>query len=348
VGVESGELTLSFDHYDSQIQATIKEEGRWMRGTWRKRRGADEWSEMPFVASAGEQPRFSRIPGAAPLGKAPLPDRWAVNFSSDDDPAVALFETLEAGVVQATFLTATGDYRFLEGTFEGGRLRLSVFDGAHAFLFDARLRPGADGSSLEGHFWSRDSWHETWSARPDPAASVPDAFAQTRWLKDVTLEDLVFPDLDGDLVSLADARFDGKARIIEVFGSWCPNCNDALPYMEELHDRYGPRGLSIVGVAFEATGDLERDSKQVRIFAEHYQLSFPLLLGGVLNKQKATDSFRAMDRIRAYPTTIFLSGAGEVRAVHSGFTGPATGAAYTHLRREFETIIEEILDEDPS
>jgi thiol-disulfide isomerase/thioredoxin len=345
---EPGTLFLRFDHYDSEIRARVGAKGRRMHGTWRRRSGAETWTEMPFVATAGEASRFSRVPGAGTPDVAPLASRWSVSFSTDPEPAVALFETLAEGVVYATFMTATGDYRFLEGTFEGNRLRLSVFDGAHAFLFDARYAGEGPEAELSGDFWSRDTWHETWTARPDQAATLPDAFAQTRWLKDVRLEDLRFPDLRGQVVSLADPRFQGRARILEIFGSWCPNCNDALPYMQELQERYGPRGLAIVGIAFEATGDFERDARQVGVFAERYGLTFPLLVGGTLDKSEATASFRALDRIRSYPTTIFLDGEGNVRAVHSGFTGPATGKAYAALRREFETLIEDILNEGTS
>ena len=101
--------------------------------------------------------------------------RWAVDFEQDEEPAVAVFRQ-DGRNLAGTFLTATGDYRYLAGTLSGDRLRLSCFDGAHAFLFDARLR---DDGSLRGDFWSRDSWHDTWTARRDPQATLADGFAQT-------------------------------------------------------------------------------------------------------------------------------------------------------------------------
>jgi thiol-disulfide isomerase/thioredoxin len=51
--------------------------------------------------------------------------------------------------------------------------------------------------------------------------------------------------------------------LISLFGTWCPNCNDEAVYLAELAKRYGERGLSILGVAFELTDDLERSVDMV-------------------------------------------------------------------------------------
>jgi len=47
--------------------------------------------------------------------------------------------------------------------------------------------------------------------------------------------------------------------------------------------------------------------------------------------------------VRAYPTTVFLRADGSVRAVHQGFSGPATGAEHQKLRQDFERLIAELL-----
>jgi hypothetical protein len=53
-----------------------------------------------------------------------------------------------------------------------------------------------------------------------------------------------------------------------------------------------------------------------------------------------------LDKVRAWPTTIFMDGDGDVRAVYSGFSGPATGAAHERLRDSFERIVSEMLAAD--
>jgi thiol-disulfide isomerase/thioredoxin len=209
-------------------------------------------------------------------------------------------------------------------------------------LFHGRIR--SDGS-LEGGFWSRDTWHETWTARRDSGAALPDAFGQTRWNYSAELGDLSYPDLDGVARSPADPLFAGKARIIYVFGSWCPNCQDATELLVELDRRYRRRGLSILGLAFEVTGDFDRDAKQVRRYARRHGVEYPLLVAGLSSKAKASESLPILDRLRSYPTTIFLHGDGRVRAIHSGFSGPATGKDHQELRTRFLELVEELLSE---
>ena len=50
-----------------------------------------------------------------------------------------------------------------------------------------------------------------------------------------------------------------------------------------------------------------------------------------------------LDRIRSFPTTLFVDQSGTVRAVYSGFSGPATGDAHTKLKQQFIDIIERLI-----
>jgi len=374
VDAATGAVALALPHYDSRLEARVLDGGARLSGQWVKRRAADAWTTLPFHATAGAAPRFS-----ADVLHAPPPDadaaalareladaaravagRWAVRFASEPDPAVGLFEVAPDGAASGTFLTTTGDYRFLAGSLDRAWpgddglvgcsddghahhvLRLSCFDGAHAFLFEAELQ--ADGS-LAGGFWSGAAWHDTWTATRDDAAALPDGFTLARASGAVTLDDLVFPDLDGVPRRLSDPAFAGRARILQVFGSWCPNCHDASDELVRLHAEYGPRGLSIVGLAFELTGEHARDAAQVRRYAQRHGVTWPLLVAGVADKSRATASLGLLDRVHAFPTTIFLDAAGSVRAVHTGFSGPATGAAFEAQRAEFRRMVEELLGE---
>ena len=71
------------------------------------------------------------------------------------------------GRVTGTFLTETGDYRYLEGVVDGDSLKLSCFDGSHAFLFHAAL----DQDSFRGRFWSGTHWDRALGRVPEPGPS---------------------------------------------------------------------------------------------------------------------------------------------------------------------------------
>ncbi|MBL8801640.1 MAG: TlpA family protein disulfide reductase [Planctomycetes bacterium] len=360
---ERRELTLEFPHYDSRITASADADGDELAGVWRKRKGADKWSEMRFAARRYQPYEGRSLPIDEPgrLEQAAWPNdasqpsffgTWRAQFASDSAPSVAVWRKLDRRSTSAatgadfsgTFLTTLGDYRFLAGRFNfpAEQLTLSCFDGAHAFLFKAKL---LEDGSLAGDFWSGDAWHDTWTAVRDDQARLPDPFGLTKLKDGVKLDELAFPDLEGVSRKLGEAQFAGKARVVQLFGTWCPNCNDETRYLAELHERYGARGLSILGLAFELTGDFTRDSGQVRKYATHHKIRYPLLVAGVSDKQKASERFPLLDKVRAYPTTLFVDSKGDVRAVHQGFSGPATGAAHLKLREDFERLIETLLAE---
>jgi thiol-disulfide isomerase/thioredoxin len=335
VHLEEGLLRLAMPHYDSVIEARLA--GERLEGTWEKTRGKGERARVPFVAE-----RARPAPAdAAPVSPLAIAGRWSVDFESDERPAVGVFEAgAGSGAVRGTFLTATGDYRYLAGTLRGTALVLSCFDGAHAFLFEAELQ---DDERLAGTFWSGNWWKEGWTARRDASAALDDPFQETSWSGDVSLASLAFLDLDGGLVSLASPGLAGLGYVLVLLGTWCPNCNDEAKLLVELDRRYREKGLSIVGLAFELTGEFERDREQVLRFAARHGITFPLLLAGTADKQEATLAFGGLEAVRAFPTTVFLGGDGRVRAVHSGYAGPATGREHEELRARFELLIDELL-----
>ena len=351
-------VELATEWYDSEIRAELDRfSGEELRGRWRKTAPGGD-SVLPFKARRNDLPGREIAPRFAPM--APLdfaagsthpdmPDsvagHWAMEITDEDGTQPARGELhQEGGRVIGTILTPVGDYRYLEGSYRRGRLRLSTFDGAHAFLFDAEARP--DGT-MAGDFWSRDSYHATWTARPVSADEriLPDAWRLVGLTNPEGRFAFTFPDLEGAPVSLADERFRGKVVLVNIFGSWCPNCNDKAPLLAEWHRRYRDRGLEIVGLAYELTGDPERDGRQVRRFAERHGIEFPLLLAGTSDKSAAAETLPDLSAVVAFPTTIFVGRDGRARSIHTGFAGPGTGGHYERLVAELEGLIEQLLAE---
>lgn len=335
--VESKSVVLSIPHYDSELSLDVVRDDAGvpvMNGHWKKRRGMDEWVRMNAQATFGETPTADEISAKRFVG------RWEVQFSESEDPAVGIFAVAGDGSLTGTFLTTTGDYRFLAGRASGNRMTLSCFDGAHAFAFVGELD---DEEVLRGEFWSSNTWHETFTGTRNEDAKLPDSFRQTIVNQKVRLSDFEFPDVNGVPVNLGGEPFEGKPRLVYVFGSWCPNCHDAAAYLSSLEKKYGKRGLSILGIAFELTGQFERDAAQVKKYLERHGCTYPVVIAGTSDKQLASRTFPLLDRVRSYPTTVFIDRGGRVTAVHTGFTGPATGDAYTELQRKFEAEIESIL-----
>ena len=344
-------VTIRLDPYDAVIEAEISravgDRPITLRGEWRKTIPGGT-SRLPFTATPGRGERFAPAgppPGTAGDAVSGIAGDWAVRFEDDSGSFVAVAQLRgEGDRVEGTFLTATGDYRYLAGRHDGGFLRLSTFDGAHAFLFHARARPDA---TLAGDFWSRDGYHATWTAEPMGERSLrdvlPDPYGEVRVVSADGKLRYRFDDLDGEPVGWDDARFRGKVVLVDIFGSWCPNCNDAAPLLAELHRTYRDRGLEVVGLAFEFTGDAERDRRVLRIYQEHHGIEFPLLLAGISDKKEAAAVLPDLSAIKSYPTAIFIARDGRVARIHSGFAGPGTGAHHDALVADFRKTIEELL-----
>jgi thiol-disulfide isomerase/thioredoxin len=345
-------LTLNIDYYASRIWATddVPVENlndtslpKSLRGKWIKVGRGDKLTEIPFRAEPYAGYRFKPPEGmhaqmmyASPFGK------WKVKFSKSDEPAIGVFNAMPDGTVQGTFLTTGGDYRYLAGDFQYGRLRLSTFDGSHALLVDARM--GVDGT-LAGDLWSGDKWHDTWTATRADDAELPDAFSITTSATErVNLADYRFPDLDGQIRSLADVLGDGKVLIVEILGSWCPNCHDAAQHLQELREHYGPKGPRVVGLAFEYSGEFNEAAGQARKFAKRCGVTYPILLAGMAEKGAVPKALPFLKDFKAYPTTIVITNDGVIHAVHTGFSGPATGEAYERFRERFSDMIQKLLN----
>jgi thiol-disulfide isomerase/thioredoxin len=341
------ELVIGFDVYDSEIRAELDADaltGRWIH-TMPK--GPET---MAFAARRGDERRFvGELEPPAHAVPASLDGDWSAVFTFEGGPGLPAHGVLasKGERVDATFLTETGDFRHLEGRYEHGRLELSCFDGAHAFL----LRADVDASgALEGEMWAMAEMHAKWRATkmaagaPSPLADPTAIVGLSPAAKGGRLA-FAFPDLQGDLVAHDDPRFVGKVVVVDVFGTWCPNCNDQAPLLARWHRQYGPRGLEIVGLAFEMTGEPERDRAIVTRYAEHHGLEFPLLLAGTSDKQDAAAALPGLERIVAYPTTILVGRDGKVRRVYTGFSGPATGEHHTALVATMERELEALLGE---
>jgi peroxiredoxin len=282
---------------------------------------------VPLRATLGEDYRFFKA-GAG--DKADVSGRWAVKFIQSHD------------AVSGTILTTTGDHRYLAGQVKGDELYLSTFDGAHVFLYKAKI--GKDGN-LDGDWWSGLAYHEKWIAKRDAAAQLPDAYGVTAMRAGVKKFDFAFPDLDGKTVSSQDPKFRGKVMIVALAGSWCPNCHDEAAFLAPLYKDYRDKGLEIVSLQFEHFGDFDRAAKATQRFRQNYGIEYTTLIAGVSDKDEAAKKLPMLKSFVAFPTTVFIDRKGNVRKIHTGYTGPATGDHYVQFVTEVKTTLTQLLAE---
>lgn len=93
----------------------------------------------------------------------------------------------------------------------------------------------------------------------------------------------------------------------------------------------------------EFTEDAVRDRKLISVFKQRHKIKYPLLLAGGNDKTEATKILGFLDKVKSYPTTIFLDKEHNVVKVHTGFSGPGTGEHYLKLVEELEQEIIKLL-----
>jgi peroxiredoxin len=297
---------------------------------------------MEFTATAATPYRFFKIADKSAYN---VTGRWSAVFGEGDRRDTTVGEFKQTGnKVTGTFLTTTGDYRFLEGTVSGNQLYLSCFDGGHAFLFTANVN---DNNTLsDGKFFSGVTGKDVWSAVRDGNAKLPDAYSLTALKPGYKKLAFSFKDTKGQTVSLDDARFKNKVVIVQILGSWCPNCMDETAYMVNYYKKYQSKGVEVIGLAYERTTDFAKSQRTLSQLKNRFDIQYPILITGYTsNKVETAKSLPMLTKVVGFPTTIIIDKSGNVRKIHTGFSGPGTGEHYTEFISEFEKLTDDLLAE---
>src|SRR5450631_2461720 len=333
-------LFIDMPFFDSHFSLHIVNE-KTLTGIWTKISGSKQ-TRVPFRAIFNQANRF---PDSKPAAFN-VSGRWSAHFRGADDSTEAVGEFRQLGnQVSGTFLTISGDYRFLDGVVDGDTLRLSTFDGGHAYSFVSKIQ---DTGRMQGFYYSGATAVETWVAEKNAGARLPDEFSVTG-LKDSTVARLHFrfPDLNGNPVSLIDPVYKNKVVIIQILGSWCPNCMDETRFLSPWYLQNKSRGVEILGMAYERTSSFADTKRLLQPFITRFHVTYPILATGVLTSDslRTEKTLPEIREIVGFPTTIFIDKKGMVRKIHTGFNGPGTGIHYDMYKKEFNELVSALLAE---
>lgn len=337
ISTESDSMIVRIPHFESEFHAHLEDNGKRLAGFWRNFAKGPDY-KIPFTAVASPKACASTANGDKAIS---IGGRWETTFGEPDDtwPAIGEF-TQDGNAISGTFLTETGDYRFLEGCLTGDNFLLTTFDGAHAFAFAGTV--DGDGN-MKGTFYSGNHYQTPFSAVRNEEAKLRAADSLTYLKEGYDGLAFSFPDLDGNMVSLTDDRFKGKAVIVQIMGSWCPNCLDETRLYNEWYKRYKGRGLEIVALAYEASTDPVKAGKAINRFRKPLGETYTFLIAGRANKKESAASLPMLNHIISYPTSIFIDKTGNIRSIHTGFSGPGTGKHYDEFVEKYERLIEDML-----
>lgn len=333
-------LTIEFPTFNSKLVLKPSKKKQ-LTGYWQNLNKGVNY-KIPCTITEGYNHRFENTKLYVSNTYVPsnFNGKWESTFepnTADAYKAVGLF-TQNSTSISGTFLTETGDYRFLDGTVVEDSLFLSCFDGSHAFLFTGKL----SNDKIDGKFYSGKHWQTDWIAtrndlfeltHPDSLTHIVNSDPFTLTLKDLKGNDFTFP----------NEQYKGKVTIIQIMGTWCPNCMDETRYFKELYATYHNQGLEIISVGYEVGNSFEEYAAKISTLKTRLNLDYKFLVGGSANKGLASEQFKMLNQIISFPTAIFIGKDGTVKKVHTGFNGPGTGQYYTDYVKETNAFIQELL-----
>jgi thiol-disulfide isomerase/thioredoxin len=326
-------LTLKFDYYDAELETEFarRELIGTITRTWRQQKLVRELK----IWKGGEP---MSVPAAAE--GQDVSGEWEMKVGEGDKQRTwRLVMQQKDARLTGTILTPTGDWGTMTGSFAYGKMLLTRFDVINARLLRAQLNARGQ---LEGmvDLGQGEAPRKVLAERA--AATAPVATQNTRVNNPAEPFRFSGLDLNGQPIDQSHLRFQNKVVVIEISGTWCPNCYDEAPLLKDLYARYQAQGLEIVGLSFEYTGEVKRDLEQVKIFNRKHGITYPMLLGG--STDDVTKKLPQLVNFGAYPTTIFVGRDGLVKKIHAGFAGPATGERHTRLKAGYEETVKELLN----
>ncbi|HEU5179895.1 MAG TPA: TlpA disulfide reductase family protein [Candidatus Polarisedimenticolia bacterium] len=113
----------------------------------------------------------------------------------------------------------------------------------------------------------------------------------------VSLKLSLQPALGGSSVDLS--KFDGKIRVVDFWATWCPPCRAAIPWLNDLHQRYHDQGVEIIGIS------VDENAKALAGFDKEVHIEYTSL-------QSSQEVEKAFGGIVGLPTTFVLDRTGKV------------------------------------
>lgn len=332
----SDSIRIELPFFESSFMAKADNHHN-LSGYWIKKSGGIETRRMPFTAQFGVSERFS----TTSKPRVNITGEWTTTFTSGTKETKAAGEFVQKGnYLTGTFRTPYGDYRFLEGIVTGDSIYLSGFDGSMALLFKGRISKGR----IEGDMYSANTDKREWHSVRGKS-ELPDDL--TRVKPGADRLNFTFPDFYGKKVSISDPQYRNKVVVLQIMGSWCPNCLDEMKFISENYNRYKAMGVEFIALAYERTDNFRESQKALSSFFKKIDIPYPVLIPpvSVSDEHKTEKTIPQIEDITVFPTTIFVDKSGHIAKITTGFDGPATGVHYLRHQEDFENTLKHLVEQ---
>ena len=338
IRLQGDSLSLLYSEYSAAMCGTWN--GKQWSGKFFRYRNDTSWNDF---ASSPREIINGNISSERPVG-LPLVGTFQVKSSTAngiDSTTTAKF-WIKNDSVYGTFIAPDGDYGLFTGTQVGSTVALTRFTGWQAFLLELERQD----TTWTGSLYFR-------SGKPMVVTLIPQigVRSEIKSFHKTIIKSQKKPFMfsgttsTGKLISSEDDLFRRKALVIDIMGTWCHNCMDAAPLLQQLYSEFGKDGLEILGLAFEISNNPEVAKRNLTLFQKRFGITYTMLFCGSTNDANVDLKLKSqLNDFYAYPTTIFIDKKGVVREIHVGFHGPGTGDEYQSQVQQYYEIVKQLLN----
>ena len=119
----------------------------------------------------------------------------------------------------------------------------------------------------------------------------------------------VLKDSSGKDFNIASLK--GKVIVLDFWATWCPPCKVEIPWFVEFQQKYGPKGLIVVGVS------VDDPAAALAPFGEKFKVNYPLLVGDGRDDIKGPRGYNAAWGL---PKTFVIGRDGRICKTHIGLS----------------------------
>lgn len=331
ITVNDRSISIPLQTYEISLELTIQNANS-LAG-YLVRHNKNPIVKTPIVGTFGHKHRYEMK--QMPAATIDLNGKWSIDMVDEQGTKTTGIGKFvqKKNKLKGTILSPTGDFRYLEGYVTGSSFEAASFDGVYNYV----LRGTVTNGKLEAALLS--NYRTKMTGQFNPAAELPDAYKQTE-LKDLKF---IFPDLKGQNVALTHEKFKDKPIVVQIFGSWCPNCVDEMNFLIPWYLKNAKRGVEIIALAFERSLSIEEATRQLLKVQKKLNVPYLILQAGSTSEDVPADKLPGLKNFISFPTTIFLNRKHEVVKVHAGFSGPSTGEYFEKWKEEFNQTVNQLL-----
>src|SRR3989454_9627499 len=136
--------------------------------------------------------------------------------------------------------------------------------------------------------------------------------------------DFKLNDLNGK--AFKSSQLQGNVVLVDLWATWCEPCIADIPMLNRLHEKFGSRGLKVIGIAVESGW-----AKDIKPHVAKLGIKYPVLVG----TEKIVEQYEMI----GFPTTYLIGRDGKLVKKYLGTLPDQEKEKETEMGRDIEALL---------